>query len=160
MSTLSPTPPDCGGGTLVLQLRFPDCWDGVNLDSADHKSHMAYTVSGVCPSNYPVPVPLLEFNVRYQTSGQRGGSAWPPARRTRTTLTASTPGTRPALAGFIDSCLHANNGRAAPSANVFVAGSPLRFDVHRASTGGRVGVGRRGLGRGRDRRAAVSGRQA
>ena len=53
MSTLSPTPPDCGGGTLVLQLRFPDCWDGVNLDSADHKSHMAYTVSGVCPTLRP-----------------------------------------------------------------------------------------------------------
>ena len=72
MSTLSTTPPDCGGGTLVLQLRFPDCWDGVNLDSADHKSHMAYTVSGFCPSNYPVPVPLLELNVRYQTNGNAG----------------------------------------------------------------------------------------
>ena len=65
-------PPDCGGKTLVLQIRFPDCWDGVNLDSADHKSHMAYTVGGICPSNYPVPVPLLELNLRYQTAGGPG----------------------------------------------------------------------------------------
>ena len=55
MDNLSPAPPNCGGGT-VLQIRFPDCWDGRNLDSADHKSHMAYTVGGGCPSNYPVPV--------------------------------------------------------------------------------------------------------
>jgi hypothetical protein len=77
----STTPPDCGGQTLVLQLRFPDCWDGVNLDSPDHKSHMAYTVGGLCPSNYPVPVPLLEFNLRYKTAGGAGvglasGAPW------------------------------------------------------------------------------------
>ena len=67
------SPPACGaGGTLVAQVRFPDCWDGVNLDSPDHKSHMAYTVNGFCPSNYPVPVPLLEYNVAYRTSGGPG----------------------------------------------------------------------------------------
>jgi hypothetical protein len=72
-TTPLPSPPSCGaGGTLVAQVRFPDCWDGVNLDSADHKSHMAYTVSGICPSNYPVQVPLLEYNVRYPTSGGPG----------------------------------------------------------------------------------------
>jgi hypothetical protein len=72
-TTPLPSTPSCGaGGTLLAQVRFPDCWDGVNLDSADHKSHMAYTVSGICPSNYPVPVPLLEYNVRYQTSGGPG----------------------------------------------------------------------------------------
>ena len=94
MSNARPRRPNCGGGTLVLQIRFPDCWDGRNLDSADHKSHMAYTVSGICPSNYPVPVPLLEYNVRYKTFGNTGADAWPPARRTRTTPTSSTPGTR------------------------------------------------------------------
>jgi hypothetical protein len=72
MENPSPTPPNCGGGTLVLQIRFPDCWDGKNLDSPDHRSHMAYTVSGGCPSNYPVPVPLLELNVRYKTFGNTG----------------------------------------------------------------------------------------
>jgi hypothetical protein len=72
MDNPSPTPPNCGGGTLVLQIRFPDCWDGKNLDSPDHRSHMAYTVGGFCPSNYPVPVPLLEFNVRYKTFGNTG----------------------------------------------------------------------------------------
>src|SRR5262249_38669487 len=35
--------PTCPQGTgLRLHVRFPSCWDGKNLDSADHKSHMAY----------------------------------------------------------------------------------------------------------------------
>ena len=37
---------------LRAQVFFPSCWDGVNLDSADHKSHMAYptqvSVSSLC----------------------------------------------------------------------------------------------------------------
>ena len=27
-------------------MRMPSCWDGVNLDSADHRAHMAYTKNG------------------------------------------------------------------------------------------------------------------
>jgi hypothetical protein len=105
MSTLSTLPPDCGGNTLVLQIRFPDCWDGANLDSADHKSHMAYTIGGFCPSNYPVQVPLLEMNVRYKASTGAGitlasGSAY--------TFHAdfSNAWNQASLTGFINSCLH------------------------------------------------------
>ncbi len=28
---------------LALHVQFPNCWDGVNLDSPDHQSHMAYS---------------------------------------------------------------------------------------------------------------------
>lgn len=28
---------------LELHVTFPDCWDGVRLDSPDHRSHMAYS---------------------------------------------------------------------------------------------------------------------
>ena len=38
---------------LVGHVRqFPQCWDGVNLDSPDHKSHMAYPerqLPGIAP---------------------------------------------------------------------------------------------------------------
>ena len=36
------------GATLMFQLVFPDCWDGVHLDSPDHKAHVAYTYDGTC----------------------------------------------------------------------------------------------------------------
>ena len=38
-------------GALRLKVTFPDCWDGRRLDSADHKSHMAYSSGGRCPAS-------------------------------------------------------------------------------------------------------------
>jgi len=53
--------PQCKSGDtgLTVHVLFPDCWDGVHLDSADHKSHMAYSVSDQCPSTHPVSLPTL-----------------------------------------------------------------------------------------------------
>jgi hypothetical protein len=50
---------------LQLDVVFPDCWDGRHLDSADHKSHMAYSRNWVCPRTHPVKVPRLRFIVTY-----------------------------------------------------------------------------------------------
>ena len=61
------------GRELHLQVRFQDCWDGRRLDSADHKSHMAYSVAGKrCPSTHPVSVPKIAFNIAYPTRGGPG----------------------------------------------------------------------------------------
>jgi hypothetical protein len=62
-----PCPP---GLDLTMHIRFPDCWDGVNIDSADHKSHLAYAESDrrgdrVCPGSHPVAVPAISLNVHY-----------------------------------------------------------------------------------------------
>ncbi|KAI1500311.1 hypothetical protein F5X99DRAFT_419291 [Biscogniauxia marginata] len=46
---------NCPNG-LRAQLSFPSCWDGVNLDSSDHKSHMTYPSgmdTGFCPKSHP-----------------------------------------------------------------------------------------------------------
>lgn len=58
--------PRCGPGNHVtLSIDFPQCWDGVNLDSPNHKSHMANPVSGGCPASHPVPIPVITFHVRF-----------------------------------------------------------------------------------------------
>lgn len=57
------------GSKLELLLNFPDCWDGEHVDSADHKSHMAYSEGGACPPGHPVPVPALQYKLRYDTRG-------------------------------------------------------------------------------------------
>ena len=47
------------GQLLVAAVEFPQCWDGRNLDSPDHKSHMAYGAGWPdkgCPSSHPVPL--------------------------------------------------------------------------------------------------------
>ncbi|MEW9553519.1 DUF1996 domain-containing protein [Nonomuraea sp. NPDC050783] len=60
----------CPSGTMLESyLDFPQCWNGRDLDSADHKSHMAYPVGGQCPSTHPVPVPKLRQVIRYPVSG-------------------------------------------------------------------------------------------
>lgn len=60
------------GSKLELLVNYPDCWDGVNLDSANHKSHMTYSADGVCPATHPVAVPALQFKLRYNTPGGPG----------------------------------------------------------------------------------------
>jgi hypothetical protein len=68
--------PTCPGGSLLeLIIRFPDCWNGTDVDSGDHKSHMAYSeysrASGFneCPRSHPVPVPKLSVTLRYASLG-------------------------------------------------------------------------------------------
>jgi len=58
--------PNCPVGVDVYQnITFPQCWDGVNLDSPDHKSHMAYHTKGVCPATHPVILPEITFRIIY-----------------------------------------------------------------------------------------------
>ncbi|MET7396100.1 DUF1996 domain-containing protein [Dactylosporangium sp. NPDC005572] len=54
---------------LESYLDFPQCWNGRDLDSADHKSHMAYPVNNACPSTHPVHVPKLRQVLRYPVNG-------------------------------------------------------------------------------------------
>jgi hypothetical protein len=62
--------PTCPAGErLKMNLFFPDCWDGVNLDSGDHKSHLSYRVNGRCPASHPAPVPQIQFFIVYNTTG-------------------------------------------------------------------------------------------
>jgi hypothetical protein len=62
---LAAPPTQCASGMMVLSLTFPNCWDGVNLDSADHRSHMSYPVDSRCPASHPVNLPRLESFFRY-----------------------------------------------------------------------------------------------
>ena len=55
--------------SLRLVVNFPNCWDGSRLDSADHKSHLAYSTNGVCPSTHPAEVPALTLEVYYGVAG-------------------------------------------------------------------------------------------
>ncbi|KAI0628684.1 WSC-domain-containing protein [Trametes polyzona] len=57
---------NCPNG-MRAQVFFPSCWDGKNLDSPDHKSHMAYPVqaynSGDCPDSHPVHLVSLFYEM-------------------------------------------------------------------------------------------------
>ncbi|BDZ41353.1 hypothetical protein GCM10025865_06520 [Paraoerskovia sediminicola] len=57
------------GSQLNIRYQAPSCWNGVDLDSPNHKSHMAYPVNGECPLTHPVPVPMIEFKIAWPASG-------------------------------------------------------------------------------------------
>lgn len=68
-SSLPPTCANTRSEALRLHVTFPSCWDGHNLDSLDHKSHMAYPSRGLCPADHPAPVPAITLIYRYPTTG-------------------------------------------------------------------------------------------
>lgn len=58
--------PDCGGDTINATIQFPNCWDGANLGSSDHSSHMAFVAEErPCPASHPVRLPQISFLLYY-----------------------------------------------------------------------------------------------
>ena len=56
------------GDMLLFTIVFPQCWDGKNLDSPDHKSHMADpdgATSNHCPITHPIAIPSISFNAHF-----------------------------------------------------------------------------------------------
>ena len=54
------------GAQLGAVISAPDCWDGVNLDTADHRSHMAYPGYGwwgylKCDDQHPYVIPGFQL---------------------------------------------------------------------------------------------------
>lgn len=73
------------GDTVRTRLEFPQCWDGVNLDSPDHKSHMARPENFYngnpqrqwrCPASHPVVLPLITFMVDYDVPAGANTGKW------------------------------------------------------------------------------------
>lgn len=96
-----PTAP-CSYGIMV-NVRFPTCWDGVNLDSPDHMAHMAYPANGTfesqgpCPATHPVRMPQVLFETVWDTKQFNNKADWP------------TDGTQPFVWSFGDATGYANH---------------------------------------------------
>ena len=68
--------PNCPAGTVLQAfVSFPDCWDGINLDSADHRSHMANAKGdrGSCPKTHPVKLPQADLRAELPASARGRG---------------------------------------------------------------------------------------
>ncbi|RYP59109.1 hypothetical protein DL770_010284 [Monosporascus sp. CRB-9-2] len=82
MDTAALPPQACAGG-IRATITFPTCWDGKNLDSPDHKSHVAYPESGTfettgpCPASHPVRLPQVMYEVMWDTREFNDPSIWP-----------------------------------------------------------------------------------
>ncbi|MCF8156356.1 MAG: DUF1996 domain-containing protein [Rhodoferax sp.] len=66
----SSTIPECVAPDMLrFDIFFPSCWNGVDLDSANHQSHMAYptgTANNVtCPGTHPYPIVRVSYHFAY-----------------------------------------------------------------------------------------------
>ncbi|KAF1841807.1 uncharacterized protein K460DRAFT_291643 [Cucurbitaria berberidis CBS 394.84] len=76
-----PKDPKC---KLIRQtIIFPTCWDGKNLDSPDHQSHVAYgqgggaNGGGACPSTHPTKLPQVMYELMWDVNKFADKSLWP-----------------------------------------------------------------------------------
>ena len=61
------------GAQLVIAASSPNCWDGLSLDTPDHRSHMAYAngpwyagqLFNACTSDHPYPIPNMEVLLQF-----------------------------------------------------------------------------------------------
>ncbi|PPQ69349.1 hypothetical protein CVT24_001644 [Panaeolus cyanescens] len=68
---------------LNARIHMPACWDGVNLDSADHISHTAFLSeldNGDCPSTHPVAMMKMLYEVTWDV--QSMATRWDPTKDT------------------------------------------------------------------------------
>jgi hypothetical protein len=68
------------GQRMLFEIFFPQCWDGKNLDSPNHKDHMAdatgsRTPNG-CPVSHPVPIPEISLNIHYTVTQPNQATNW------------------------------------------------------------------------------------
>jgi hypothetical protein len=65
--------PSCPRGTqLSAWIMFPDCWNGVDKDSANHKSHVRYASKGKCPDGFQHPLPKLKMAIVWPVRPHHG----------------------------------------------------------------------------------------
>ncbi|WP_197093752.1 DUF1996 domain-containing protein [Nonomuraea sp. SBT364] len=113
----------CPSGTMLESyLDFPQCWNGRDLDSPDHKSHMAYPVGGQCPATHPVPVPKLRQVLRYPVNGDPSRFRLASGGGSPCTATSSTPGPPPSWNAVSATA----SGRSSSAARTAVRNFPFR----------------------------------
>ncbi|KAK4122024.1 hypothetical protein N657DRAFT_622599 [Parathielavia appendiculata] len=92
-------PQPCPGG-IRSNILYPTCWDGKNLDSPNHKDHVAYPVSGPstflstgdCPASHPVKIPQLMLEIVWDTTAFNDRALWPATGQPFVLSTGDTTG--------------------------------------------------------------------
>jgi hypothetical protein len=79
--TIAPAIAECGGsGQVMAVVNFGPCWNG-QLDSADHRSHLAHISYGdwgyeKCPATHPYVIPELTQGAAYTITPSDGTVAF------------------------------------------------------------------------------------
>jgi hypothetical protein len=69
------------GSSLVARITFPNCWDGVNITSANGRNHVVYQSQdsfghNCCPLTHPYVIPALLLQVLWDHQGPDDIATW------------------------------------------------------------------------------------
>jgi hypothetical protein len=70
------------GARLHVSIDAPSCWDGHNLDSADHRAHIVYPIGDdlgfgrQCGPDHPFVIPLMSVQLFYNTDAAFAAGKW------------------------------------------------------------------------------------
>jgi hypothetical protein len=70
------------GAQLIYTIEAPSCWDGKNLDSPDHRSHVSYADYSngwgylQCPQTHPYVIPVFTLKSFYTIASGDDVSLW------------------------------------------------------------------------------------
>lgn len=69
------------GAKLVIAFVGPNCWDGKNLDSPDHRSHLSWATRHEgegyqCPTSHPYLIPNYSGHIDYTTDANFTAGKW------------------------------------------------------------------------------------
>lgn len=79
------------GITVILDLEasMPQCWDGVNLDSPTHRTHVVDWAqsgedAGICPKTHPYLIPQYTIQIQYDVTNETYDTSgvWTPGQQT------------------------------------------------------------------------------
>ena len=110
------------GDTMQFHIDFPQCWDGKNLDSPDHKSHMSNRVNvpnlpAARPASHPVMIPAITLHLNYKITVANQTTHW---RLSSDNYSTTSPGgysthadwvngwDEKIMAGIVKNCLQKN----------------------------------------------------
>lgn len=72
------------GDTLTIEIAFPQCWDGVNLDSPSHQDHVVFPThrpvappnNWFCPATHPVVIPQISMVTNFTVTKAAQDGNW------------------------------------------------------------------------------------
>lgn len=76
--TLGPVAEYCNAAGLQINARIhtPTCWNGVDLDSPDHRSHVVPGTTAGCPSTHPYIIPEFTLGAIYSIEAGDDTKLW------------------------------------------------------------------------------------
>jgi hypothetical protein len=90
--------PGPNNSVVGMFVAFPTCWDGVNLDSSNHRSHMAYAVIPTaagwnkCDDAHPYMIPSIELQLYWEVDANFAAGKWHLASDEMVSGAATDPG--------------------------------------------------------------------